>query len=191
MVLSVGIAIPAYATGVINIKSYGALSSRTEQGRVIYLPAKDMYTISTAITQLEESITGKWDSTKIYQKGDYCYYDGDVYVCLILTNGSKPTDTHYWQKVNVSKKFSDSTTKLNEVQSDVTDEVMQDINDLGKNFAQSYMDGASYNEGDLVMYKNLLYRCTSASEGTLPSDTSHFQRTTVSAELDKLRKICK
>ena len=51
---------------------------------------------------LEDSDVPDYDATKTYDKGDYCSYNGDTYVCIVKIEIPEVFDADHWQKSSIS-----------------------------------------------------------------------------------------
>lgn len=52
---------------------------------------------------LEDSDVPEYDPTKTYDKGDYCTYNNDTYVCIVqITTPEDPFDAEHWAKTSIS-----------------------------------------------------------------------------------------
>ena len=54
------------------------------------------------IKLLEDSDVAEYDSTKSYDKGDYCRYNDDTYICIAKITTPEPFDSEHWAKTSIS-----------------------------------------------------------------------------------------
>lgn len=51
---------------------------------------------------LEDTDVPDYDATKTYNKGDYCIYDNDTYICVVDITTPEPFDSEHWNKTVIS-----------------------------------------------------------------------------------------
>lgn len=51
---------------------------------------------------LEDTDVADYDSTKLYDKGEYCRYNSDTYVCIVDIKVPEPFDSTHWAKTAIS-----------------------------------------------------------------------------------------
>lgn len=54
------------------------------------------------IKLLEDSDVPEYDATKTYDKGDYCSYNNDTYVCIVRIITPEVFDSEHWSKTSIS-----------------------------------------------------------------------------------------
>ena len=54
------------------------------------------------IKLLEDSDVPEYDATKTYDKGDYCSYNNDTYVCIVKITTPEVFDSEHWAKTSIS-----------------------------------------------------------------------------------------
>ena len=54
------------------------------------------------IKLLEDSDVPEYDATKTYDKGDYCSYNNDTYVCIVRITTPEVFDSEHWAKTSIS-----------------------------------------------------------------------------------------
>lgn len=119
----------------------------------------------------------KYDGGSTYGKGDYVFdQNGTFYISIMDGNtGHDLSDTSAWKKTDIETIIKDMNTTLQDLINSV----------IG---ADTYKDGASYKEGDYVIYQGNLY-VSNVNDNTYPiSDSTGWTKSDLNTIINELTK---
>jgi len=134
-------------------------------------------------------IAPPYDPNSSYDTGDTCTFSDNFYIATSPTSGT--FDSHDWDEIpvvwyidtkthDISVVVDTHTTQISGLNNIV--EIL--IEDIGENFIENH----TYNEGDLVIHDNILYRCTLNNiSGTWSSVSYAFEVKSISSLIQDLR----
>lgn len=112
----------------------------------------------------------EWSADKQYQINDFVLYNNSFYKNLTGNNSATTpnVDTTNWQEVSITTVINNNYNTF-----------------LSVTGASDWQPGKTYNPGEYVIYKNIIYKCIEASTGDEPdSNTKHWEPLTLTGLID-------
>lgn len=126
--------------------------------------------INNAVDDFIHDMVSDYDSTKSYVKGNYCWYENDVYKCKGNTTGA--FDSDMWDEV----VFADA------VGEDVRLYV-EKVDNLISQVAPAYRNYFTYEVGEMCVYEDVVYVCRTRVNPPEPFDSEKWRTAIITTEL--------
>jgi len=130
-----------------------------------------------ALTTLvkKSNITLDFDSTHSYTVGELCFYEGDLYKCVVAHTGD-------WLSTDFTR------TTIEQQINDVASGITPDFTSIYQMFAPEFDATQRYNTGAMVMHQNALYVCSRMYDPDFPEADFNtcFTATNVATQIASL-----
>lgn len=133
-------------------------------------------------------------ATKSHTKGDYFNLNGtfvkainNISIGDTLTEGTNIETTNVGTELSEIESDLGSKSSASAVSGDTAFAKINSLNGTISNTNDEYSSSSAYKVGDLVIYNNILYRCTTAcSAASWTVNQSNFTQTTIANAVDTL-----
>ena len=121
-----------------------------------------------------------YNTTKVYKTGDFCLYNGKLYIHLTAADTTGEFDSSQWSEVDPESGLSAKVSTLEAIHIKDTDDIMNHIDSIEENLdtVNEYIGSAtvgsqyddsvatSYSVGQYVLKDGKVWQCIRATSGT-------------------------
>lgn len=94
-------------------------------------------------SSLDDIVAADYDNTSTYDKGEYCLYDGKLYVCNTAITTAESWNASHWTAVTVGEELSDLKQEISEM-SGLSEDVKTALLQIASKVAYIDDDGQDY-----------------------------------------------
>ena len=117
-----------------------ATESTTEMNIFDQAVAEAMEQIDSS---LDDIVAEEYDSTSTYDKGEYCLYDGKLYVCSTAITTAEAWNSSHWTAVTVGEALTDLKQEISQM-SGLSDDIKTALLQIAAKVAYIDDDGQDY-----------------------------------------------
>lgn len=141
----------------------------------------ELLAIKSNISDVSEIIAPFYSDSATYAIGDYCIYNNHLYICNTNIQVAESWTAAHWTATDIAEELddvqNDISTNVNNIAT-----VNTKVNNLTNSISDAYSSSSTYALGDLCIYNNTLYRCTTAI--TTPESWSNVKWTATTVETE-------
>ena len=124
---------------------------------------------------LADNMADEYSPSSTYSVGDLCIYENTLYKCTTAIETAEEWTVGHWTQTTIADTIDDLSGSV-ETLTNTTETI-------NENIADSYDSTSTYSVGDLCIYENELYKCTTAIETAEEWTVAHWTQRNVSEEV--------
>lgn len=138
--------------------------------------------LQTDLSEAEVSVAPLYSDSETYSVDDYCIHNDQLYICTTdIPVAESWTDAH-WTSTTVVDELAAVREDVSMNAADIGT-LNTKVTNLTNSISDAYSSSATYALGDLCIYNNRLYRCTTAVSTAEAWNSSKWTATSIAKEI--------
>lgn len=143
----------------------------------------ELLSIKNSVIDVSKMVAPIYSDSETYSVGDYCVHNNYLYVCNTSIQVAEAWTAAHWTLTDVAEELHDVQTSITTNVNNIA-QLNTKIAHVTNSISDSYSSSSTYAVGDLCIYNNVLYRCTTAITTPESWSSVKWTATTIKAELN-------